>query len=80
LGVLNFDWGKLVAAEEMFSRSLSLSRQLGFQEGIAISSAGLGAVFLSQGNAAESLFREVLKINVQMERSGVASALPNLGV
>jgi hypothetical protein len=46
-------------AEGAFSRVLQLSRQIGFQEGIAISSAGLAAILLQRGDvaAAEPLLR-----------------------
>jgi ATP/maltotriose-dependent transcriptional regulator MalT len=79
---VNFFQGDAATARELAEERLTISRELGYKEGIAISLWLLGQVALSQGElaAAHQLSEESLVLFKEMEhRQGTAMSLSLLG-
>jgi predicted ATPase len=80
-GVLALEQGDYASADALASESLNIARQLGDQQGVAVSLNALGVQARDRGDAvvAHSLFEESLVVWRELgDRKAVARALSNL--
>jgi predicted ATPase/DNA-binding SARP family transcriptional activator len=82
LGSLAWMQGDYAAARSLYEECLTLNRELGDKQGIAVSLGNLGLIALEQSDypAARSLQEESLAIKRDLgDKHGIASSLMNLG-
>jgi len=82
IGVLSHDRGNYLFAEESFKKSVKLWRELGDQQGLAMSLNSFGLTAWVEGNNenARGMFEESLRLyRLSNNKRGISAVLQNLG-